>query len=118
VALGGSLVQHVEGHRPTDVEGVVGHTVAPAAGSRLARATSPAPHTVNSRHHQVVTAERLAPGLVATVHVGGVVEAFESERHRWVVGVQWHPERMAEVDPAATRIFAAFVRAAERVPAT
>lgn len=117
VAFGGSLLQHLEGHRPGDVEGVVEHTVAPAPGSRLAAATTSAPHVVNSRHHQAVTVDRLAPGLVATAHVGDLVEAFEASEHRWVLGIQWHPERMSEVDPAAARIFEAFVRAAERVPA-
>jgi len=120
VAFGGSLVQHVEGHRPvpSDGDGVVEHRVAPAAGSRLAAATSASPHVVNSRHHQAVTRERLASDLVATVMVDELVEAFESRSHRWVVGVQWHPERALEVDPAAARIFEAFVREAERVPAT
>lgn len=117
VAFGGSLAQHLEGHRPAEVEGVVEHTISPAAGSRLAEATSAEPHVVNSRHHQAVTADRLAPGLVATAWVGHLVEAFEATDHRWVVGVQWHPERMSELDPAAARIFEAFVRAAERVPA-
>lgn len=117
VAFGGSLAQHVEGHRPADVEGVVEHVLVPAAGTRLAEATTARAHRVNSRHHQAVTAERLAPGLVATARVGDLIEAFEARGHRWIVGIQWHPERTAEVDPAATRIFDAFVRAAERVPA-
>jgi putative glutamine amidotransferase len=117
VAFGGSLVQHVEGHRPADVEGVVAHRVSVADGSRLAAATTAAAHVVNSRHHQAITLERLAPGLVATAMVGDLVEAFESRADRWVVGVQWHPERTLEVDPAAARIFEAFVREAERVPA-
>src|SRR5919201_922435 len=64
---------------------------------------------VNSRHHQAVTPDRLAPGLRATVLHDGLVEAFESPTHRWVVGVQWHPERKAEVGKAAARIFDAFV---------
>ena len=120
VAFGGSLVQHVDGHRPVpaDGDGVVEHTVAPAPTSRLATATTASPHVVNSRHHQAVTRERLAPDLVPTVMVGDLVEAFEARSHRWVVGVQWHPERTNEVDPAASRLFEAFVREAERVPAT
>lgn len=116
VAFGGSLVQHIDGHRPEEPEGLVTHVVTAAAGSRLAQATSASPLQVNSRHHQAVTAGRLGGGLVPTAWVGDLVEAFESDRHRWVVGVQWHPERTAEVDPEAARIFEAFVHAAERVP--
>ena len=66
---------------------------------------------MNSWHHQAVTPERLAPGLVCSVVVDGVVEAFEAA-DGWVVGVQWHPERGHEVDAPATRVFDAFVRAA------
>jgi putative glutamine amidotransferase len=37
----------------------------------------------------------------------GVIEGIESTRHRFALGVQWHPEFM--IDPADERIFAAFV---------
>jgi putative glutamine amidotransferase len=117
VAFGGSLVQHVDGHQVDETLTVIPHTIRPAEGSLLAQVTSSGEQLVNSRHHQAVTRERLAPGLVPTVEIDGLVEAFEAPEHRWVVGVQWHPERTAEVDPAAARIFDAFVRAAERVPA-
>jgi putative glutamine amidotransferase len=58
--------------------------------------------------------DQLAPALRATVLHDGLVEAFESAAHRWVIGVQWHPERTAEVDAAAARIFEAFVAEASR----
>ncbi len=77
---------------------------------------TPRPRTVLTRHHQAVTADRLGAGLVSTASAGDPIEAFEAPGHRWVVGVQWHPERTAEVDPPAAR-FDAFVRAAELVPA-
>jgi putative glutamine amidotransferase len=51
--------------------------------------------TINSSHHQSVR----DPGhglYVAAVAPDGVIEAIEHEPHKhWVVGVQWHPERMA-----------------------
>lgn len=110
VALDGTLVQDVAGHRASDH---VTHRVAPARGSRLAAACGEAPMTVNSRHHQAVTECELAPGLVATAHVGDLIEAYESPTHRWVVGVQWHPERVRAdeepVDANAARIFDSFV---------
>ncbi len=117
VAFGGSLVQHIDGHQVDETTPVISHTIRPAAGSLLAQVTSSGEQLVNSRHHQAVTPDRLASGLVASVEVDGLVEAFEAPAHRWVVGVQWHPERTSEVDPAAVRIFDGFVRAAERVPA-
>ena len=113
----GSLVQDVPGHRPEEREGLVEHrdvTVRP--GSRLAMATGGAPLTVNSRHHQAVTEETLGRGLVATAVVDDLVEAFELADRRWVVGVQWHPERTNEVSPEARRVFDAFVQEAARTP--
>lgn len=115
VAMHGTLVQDISGHRATDH---VTHRVTPAQGSRLAAACGDAPMTVNSRHHQAIRRQELAAGLVPTASVGDLVEAFESPAHRWIVGVQWHPERVGAdeepVDEHAARIFAAFVAEAAR----
>ena len=128
VHLGGSLEQHHLGHAPKyppdgasvadDPAGAdaVRHEVTAAPGSRLAAACGDAAFVVNSSHHQVVTSDRLASDLRATAHVGELVEALESPSHRWVVAVQWHPERTAQVGAAATRIFDAFVAEVKRTP--
>ena len=43
----------------------------------------------------------------------GTIEAVEDSAGRWVLGVQWHPERTPE-DPASQALFMKFVsRAAE-----
>ena len=115
VALGGTLAMDVKGHQAKGDE-VIEHRLAAEPGSKLARATSAETLRVNSRHHQAVTADRLAPALRATVLHDGLIEAFESKEHSWVVGVQWHPERTAEVDEKAARIFNAFVAEATRSP--
>jgi putative glutamine amidotransferase len=117
VVMKGKLLQDVSGHRASDH---VTHRITATPGSRLAAACGSDPMTVNSRHHQAVTPDRLAPALVATVQHDGLVEAFESVDHRWVVGVQWHPERVLAdeepVDSSAARIFDAFVAEARRAP--
>jgi len=41
----------------------------------------------------------------------GLVEGLESPSHRWLLGVQWHPER-DEVKDAFQALFHDFVRAA------
>jgi len=115
VALGGKLAMDIKGHQATGDE-VVAHVVQAEKGSKLAAISGTAPLRVNSRHHQAVTPDRLAPSLRATVLHDGLVEAFESDDHRWLVGVQWHPERTSEVDAAAVRIFDAFVAEATRSP--
>lgn len=117
VARGGKLLQDVDGHKgpPTGEEWVNAHEgVRPTAGSRLAAATGDAPMRVNSRHHQAVTHDVLGEGLTATASVGDFIEAFESNDGRWIVGVQWHPERASEVSPGATGIIDAFVEQAAR----
>lgn len=126
VRFGGSLEQHHLGHSPKypsagapvsdDPAGTdaVRHVIAPEPGSKLAAACGDEALIVNSSHHQVVTGDRLAAELRATARVDDLIEAFESPAHRWVVAVQWHPERTAQVATSATRIFDAFVAAASR----
>lgn len=127
VHLGGSLEQHHLGHAPKyppegpvsdDPAGTdaVRHDVTAEPGSKLAAACGDEAFVVNSSHHQVVTSDRLASDLRATAHVGELVEALESTAYRWVVAVQWHPERTAQVGAAATRIFDAFVAEVKRTP--
>lgn len=113
IAFAGGLTQHLDGHRGPDVS----HDVVVAPGTLLELACGRGPFRVNSWHHQGVHPRDLARGLRATVVVGDLVEAFEASQHGWVVGVQWHPERDSQVDPAATRIFDSFVLAASGDPA-
>ncbi|MBI2912389.1 MAG: gamma-glutamyl-gamma-aminobutyrate hydrolase family protein [Chloroflexi bacterium] len=114
VALGGSLLQHVEDgrHRWLDGGGSNWHDVEIEPDSRLGRVYAGGGRLrVNSRHHQAVTADRLAAPLRPVARgPGGIVEAAESREHRWVVGVQWHPER-PEMHPDSDALFAAFVAA-------
>lgn len=102
VALGGTLVQHLDGHTAT-VPGAFGsHTVKPVPGT-LYGTLVPEESTVPAQHHQSV--DRIGAGLTASAFApDGTVEAVELDPPRWVLGVQWHPE-MAE----DTRVVAALV---------
>jgi putative glutamine amidotransferase len=114
VALGGSLIQDIPSqvgldedlhNLGTPEEALEAHQVVIAAGSRLAGLVGGTEATVNSRHHQAVL--RVAPCLRAVAwcrEPGGpeLVEAIEAEG-RWVVGVQWHPENLVELDTATGR---------------
>ncbi len=126
VARGGSLLQHLHDREPhrarrgDDRQTVVSgwHDVALLPGTPLAEAVGAATVRVNSRHHQAVTAERVASGLVAAATApDGVVEGLVDPSQRWAVSVQWHPE-MPEVAGAFRGLFRSFVaacaRAAER----
>lgn len=66
---------------------------------------------VNSRHHQ---ANRSVPSplIVSGIANDGVIEAIESTEHRFVLGLQWHPENMARAaDTSSLQIFDGFVKA-------
>jgi len=89
VALGGTLIQHLDGHRgPVGVFGE--HLVKPVPGTRYA-ALVPEAVSVPTFHHQAL--DRLGRDLAVGAHAeDGTVEAVELPGERWVVGVQWHPE--------------------------
>jgi putative glutamine amidotransferase len=101
--------QREAGRGPTDVA----HPVAIDGASRLARILGARSVEVNSFHHQAV--KQPAPGFVVTARApDGVVEGLERPDRAFVVGVQWHPERMVAAHPAQRRLFAALVEAAAR----
>lgn len=115
VALGGSLLQDIQGNGHKWLEDSTSNwhevTLDNCRGRLTGIYGSGASLRVNSRHHQGVTADRLAQPLTAVAHsVDGFVEAVEARDHGWVMGVQWHPER-AEMKPDADPLFAAFVAA-------
>jgi putative glutamine amidotransferase len=64
---------------------------------------------VNSSHHQAVKVAGDGLQVVARSANDGVIEALEatSDDH-WVIGVQWHPERMT--DAVSKALFAELVR--------
>lgn len=106
VALGGTLVQHMEGHAET--VGVFGtHEVKPVPGT-LYESIAPAASDVPAYHHQAV--DRIGRGLVVSAHAeDGTPEALELPSGGWVLGVQWHPEMGEDL-----RVMSALVRAAGR----
>ncbi|NLJ80871.1 MAG: gamma-glutamyl-gamma-aminobutyrate hydrolase family protein [Firmicutes bacterium] len=119
IALGGSLVQDI----PTQIRGSVqheqkaprwyaSHDISLQTASILGGIWGRNPTRVNSFHHQSIA--KLGQGLrVVASASDGVVEAVESTRHRFVLGVQWHPEAMIDHYPAALEIFKHFIQAAK-----
>jgi putative glutamine amidotransferase len=126
VFYGGSLFQDILKERPGSLDHQqkipkteTSHTVTIAAGTQLQaimsgrRRRQPLLIRVNSTHHQAVKA--LGRGLVpAGLAPDGVIEAIESPRHRFLIGVQWHPEMLYEKLPEARRLFQAFIQAAAK----
>lgn len=108
VALGGTLVQHLE---TTDDHRDVMHTVHLVPGSKVAAAMGTVEPDVHSFHHQAI--DRLGDSLVVTSTArDGTIESVEHSLARWVVGVQWHPEDTAVSDRSNQALFDELVRRA------
>ncbi len=110
VHLGGELVQQLP-----DVVGSNDHQPRPGTFGPITVQTEPESEVrrllgqradVLCSHHQAIGT--LGRGLVVTARSGdGVIEALELGGHRFVIGVQWHPEESGDV-----RLFEALVEAA------
>jgi gamma-glutamyl-gamma-aminobutyrate hydrolase PuuD len=108
VLRGGDLIQHlpdVVGHRSHTGGTSQSYEVEP--GSKTATALGTDKVEGKSYHHQAIG--HLGNGLsVVAKSEDGVVEAVEDVGGKWIVGVQWHPERTPE-DPASQSLFREFV---------
>jgi putative glutamine amidotransferase len=113
VLRGGNLIQHlpdVVGH--TDHTGGTLQTYDVDGSSKLADVIGSQRIEGKSYHHQAI--DRTGQGLrVVARNEDGTVEAIEDEKHPWLVGLQWHPERTLQ-DPKTRKIFEDFVQAAAR----
>ena len=122
MAMGGSLIQHLEGHAGTQLDDGEWepsfHHIYISPGSKLAAVVGSGGFVrVNSIHHQGVREAQKSPHLLASAYSleDGLIEALESPRHRWVIAVQFHPERRMELPPHFDRLFQSLVeRAVER----
>ncbi len=115
VALGGSLVQNLPGHR---IEGRGGggesalHQIYLSPGSRLGAVLGTGGFfRVNSRHHQGLFEAQRAPGLLASAYAlsDGLIEALEAPGKRWCIGLQCHPEREEENPKGFRRLLQSFM---------
>jgi putative glutamine amidotransferase len=113
VAMGGSLVQHLEDHDVREHgRSHLAHTIEVDPTSELGRAAGEHKIRVNSFHHQAV--KTLAPGLQQTARgEDGTVEGVESD-DGLIVAVQCHPEELTTDLPWARRLFERFVARARR----
>ena len=122
VVLGGSLVQHLGelananellAHAPQQFpvgEEFALHEVNIKNGTRMADAIGATKINGASFHHQGIL--KLADDLVAVGHApDGILEAVE-HRTKWLLGMQWHPEDTAAVDPLQQNLYNAFVQRA------
>jgi putative glutamine amidotransferase len=104
VALGGTLVQHMEHPH-------LHHTSTVTVDNAAELGLSQPQLEVSCYHHQAI--DRVADGLtvIARAHEGHV-EAVRIDSPGWAFGVQWHPEDNYDTEPGQLEIVKRFVRAA------
>jgi len=97
----------MDGHKSEG--GAVRHDVVFSEGGKLANIAGVKSTTVNSTHHQSL--RRIGDGFkVAATAPDGIIEAIEMPSERFVIGVQWHPEKLTG-DAVSERLFEAFISA-------
>ena len=117
VYFGGTLYQDIPAQLSTSVRHSMEkpyhrtwHDCLVTPGSPLAAWTGKEVIQVNSHHHQAVRA--VAPGLKAMGSCSdGVVEAIWKPDAKFICAVQWHPEKIWDMEESSARIFEAFIDA-------
>ena len=127
VTMGGSLYQHIPDQIPEIFPGLftdfpihkkngndTEHEIKITTESRLSQIIGESSRMVNSSHHQAVKV--ISDKLVVTAQSkDGIIEAMEYPLRQFVIGVQYHPERMLqdpELQEHASKLFEAFIEAA------
>lgn len=117
VYFGGSLYQDIPAQLETGVKHSMEkpyhrtcHDCIVTPGTPLAAWTGKDVIEVNSHHHQSVKA--VAPGLeVMGTCSDGVVEALYKPDAKFLCAVQWHPEKIWDIEESSAKIFQAFLEA-------
>lgn len=107
VILGGTLIidipEDVSGHVPHQCNDYLhcNHLVTVREGTLLSRITGTISDSVTTNHHQAI--EKPAPGIrIGSSSPDGVPESMEwvdMDSKPFLLGVQWHPERMEHENP-------------------
>jgi putative glutamine amidotransferase len=124
VALGGTLVVDIAAqvpnalnHRRMDKKMEPVHEIAIAADSMLCQITRRQTLGVNSTHHQAI-GQLAQPLRSVAASADGIIEAVELKepgRSPFLLGVQFHPERLIDKNEAFLQLFRSFVEACARL---
>jgi len=117
VVCGGTLHVDVQREKATTLKHIdydhydeYRHPVTIVPGTPLERWYRESTIAVNSYHHQGI--RRLARRFRPMAHAAdGLIEAYYDPAARFLVGLQFHPERMLEEHPGNLRVWRAFAAA-------
>ena len=122
VALGGTLVMHLEDEETRHVTKNSPGADATADDFAIVSPVEIAPDTIQAQalgnqkvievhhiHHQAV--DQLAPGLRVTAFAPDkCIEGLQStDSNQWIMAVQWHPELAPDEDPSRNPLFTVFL---------
>jgi len=107
VASGGTLFQDIDSQLSSDIDHRNGYHKIAIQENRFLKKGE---FSVNSTHHQAV--KKLGIGLAGFAFSSdNLIEAFHARDYPFLVGVQWHPERLLE-DNLSLGLFTSFLKAA------
>lgn len=114
VAMGGSLIQHLHGEVKHD-DYSLRHGITVEPDSVLGRlGAGHGKFVVNTSHHQALDEVPKTLRVTARSAADGVIEAVETtDPDRFLVGVQWHPERIYKEEELSRALFAELVKKAK-----
>ena len=118
VHLGGTLYQDIPSQIPSETEHSMKkpdhrtcHSCIPVPGTPLHRISGDT-FGVNSHHHQAV--KDPAPGLVTMGRSeDGIIEALYDPTRTFLWAVQWHPEKIWDMESNSAKLFEEFIKACQ-----
>src|SRR4030042_4571926 len=106
VAFGGSLYQDIDFQLKVEINHKKDYHIAVIAENKFLKKGR---FSVNSTHHQAI--KELGAGLSSFAYsTDNLIEAFNLKDYPFLIGVQWHPERMKD-DEISLNLFNLFVQA-------
>ena len=95
VASGGTLIQNLKkkpiNHEQTNPRNQTSHEININKKTKLFEICNINKIKVNSAHHQSV--KKIGKDLIiSAIATDGIIEGIEHKKHRWCIGLQWHPE--------------------------
>jgi len=98
VLFGGTLIQHIPDHLESDInheqphpKNQPTHRIDIEPSTILAELADDSNIMVNTTHHQAI--DKVGADLIVSAKApDGIIEAIESTKYRFLIGVQWHSE--------------------------
>ncbi len=119
--LGGTLYQDIPTERPSEINHrqpredryVITHDILVEDNTPLKEIVKVDRIKGNTFHHQCI--KTLGEGLkLSATADDGIVEGYFHATHPYLVGYQWHPERLVKLDDNNLKIFKSFISACKK----